>query len=213
MDVEDHGRSALFAEAGRDVLLKPEVDGQHVVVARPAGPAAELADDAAVGVYLDLPGAGLAPQRTLQHLLGAVLADAEVGQREQRIVRPLQVGFVDGAHITHDMDRIAAEGVEAAAAHVDHHAGQVWRVDLDLRDLVPRQVLADRDGDESLLAPGFAQDPLAVVVLDRHQRCNFVQRLVEIQRCLGNNDQPIIQPVLRKHLAEAVEDAAPRRLQ
>ena len=111
------------------------------------------------------------------------------------------------------MDRIAAEGVEAAAAHVDHDAGQVGRVDLDLRDLVPRQVLADRDGDESLLAPGLAQDPLAVVVLDRHQRCDFVQRLVEIQRCLGDNDQPIIQPVLRKHLAEAVEDAAPRRWQ
>ena len=95
MDIEDHGRAALLAEACRDVLLKPEVDGQHVVVARPAGPAAELADHAAIGVDLDLPGAGLAAERGLQHLLGAVLADAEVREREQRIARQLR--FIDGA--------------------------------------------------------------------------------------------------------------------
>ena len=123
MDVENHRRSALFAKAGRDVLLKPEVDGQHVIVARPPGPAVELADDAAVGVHLDLPGAGFAPQRALQHFLGTVLADAEVGKGKQRIVRPFQVGFVDGTDVAHDVDRVAPEGVEPAAAHVDHHTG------------------------------------------------------------------------------------------
>ena len=209
MDIEDHGRAALLAEAGRDILLQPEIDGQQVVVARPAGRAAELADDAAIGVHLDLAGAGLAAQRPLQRLLGTVLADPEVGEREQRIVRQLR--FVDGADIADDMDRVGAEGVEAAAAHVDHHAGQVGRVDLDLRDLLPGQVLADRDGDELLLAPGFAQDPVAIVILDRHQRRDFVQRPVEVQRGLRHHDQAVVQPVLRKNLAEAVEDAAPCR--
>ena len=213
MDIEHHGRAAFLAEACRDVLLEPEVDGQHVIVARPAGPAAELADHAAVGVDLDLPGAGLAAQRGLQHLLGAVLADAEVGQAEQRVVRPLQVGLVHGADVADDVDRVVAEGVEPASADVDHHAGEVGRVDLDLGDLLPRQVLAHRDGHELLVAPGLAQHPLAVVVLDRHELGDFVQRLVKVQRRLGHQDQPIVEPVLGKHLAEAVEDAAPRRRQ
>ena len=211
MDIEDHGRSALLAEACRDVLLKPEVDGQHVVVARPAGPAAELANHAAIGVDLDLPGAGLAAERGLHHLLGAVLADAEVREREQRIVRQLR--FIDGADVADDVDRVGPEGVEAAPADVDHHAGQIGRVDLDLRDFLPRQVLADRDRDELLLAPGLAQDPLAIVVFDRHQPSDFVQRPVEIQRRLRHQDQPIVEPVLGENLAEPVEDAAPRRRQ
>ena len=211
MDVEHHGRAALFAEARRDVLLKPEVDGQHVIVARPAGPAAELADHAPVGVNFDLPGAGLAAQRGLQHLLGAVLADAEVGEREQRIVR--QLGFVDGADVADDVDRVGPEGVKAAAADVDHHTRQIGRVDLDLRDFLPRQVLAHRDRDELLLAPGFAQDPLAIVVFDGHQLRDFVQRPVEVQRRLRHQDESVIEPVLGENLAEPVEDAAPRRRQ
>ena len=60
---------------------------------------------------------------------------------------------------------------------------------------------------------GFAQDPVAIMVLDRHQRRDFVQRPIEVQCCLRDHDQPIVQAVLRKNLAEAVEDSAPRRRQ
>ena len=59
------------------VFLQAHIDGEHIIVARLALVAAQLADDAAIGIDLDLARARLAAQFGLEDLLGAVLADAE----------------------------------------------------------------------------------------------------------------------------------------
>ena len=75
-----------LAQALRHEMLHLAVDGEIDVRARRARIAAQLADDAAIGVHFDAVGAGGAADLRVEFLFDAALADAEARKIEQRIV-------------------------------------------------------------------------------------------------------------------------------
>src|SRR3546814_17750842 len=87
--------------------------------------AAQLADHAADGVDLHLADIGLAAQLDIVGALDAALADAEFGNRQQRIA-----GEVVDRRLTDIADDVAGEhalGIEPATNHLDLHTRQVRR--------------------------------------------------------------------------------------
>ena len=84
--IEQHtGDAGLALDAARDEFLHRDVEPEdHVLTGLPR-PAGQLAHDATVGVHLDLAGAGETAQPHILRLLDPALADAEIGQLEQRV--------------------------------------------------------------------------------------------------------------------------------
>ena len=211
MDVEHHRRAALLAEPGGGELLDRDIDGQHVIVARRAVLARQLADDPPVGVDLDLARTRRAAQIEIVDLLDAALADAELRQRQKRVVR--EFAFRDLADIADQVRRHRAVGVITAFADIDHGAGQVRDIDFDPRDLRPGQVVAHGDRHETALARGFLEDPR---LFDRRQPDQRFQRFegqLDTGGLLGHQRKTIGLAVDRQYFPEAVDDPTARRRQ
>ena len=211
MDVHHHHRRAFVPEAVIGEFLQGHVDGEHHLVAGLAFPARQFPDRPSDGVDLDLAGARLAAKPEIMDLFDAALADAEFGKREQRLAG--QFGLRNGGDITKQVGGGGGVWVTAALADVDHHARQVRGVDLDLRHLLPHQVLAHGDREEAASALDFVPDAAALVIAERDDGAELVQGLLHIRGLLGDDDDPVALLVHRQFDAETVDDAPPRRRQ
>jgi len=185
-DVEqDAGRAALLGAFLHREVLQRGVEAEHNLLPRHALLARQLAHHLAIGVDLDLAGAGGAAQLDVEGLLDAVLADAEVGQLQQRIVA-VQLLLRHGGDIAHDMRQLVAEGIVADAALLDRDAGQFEGVDLDARHLVPAHVLLDHHRDEAVLDADLAHDAAPVGIAERHEAIDRVERRLDVARLVGH---------------------------
>ena len=131
------GREARDAEA-----LQLEIQGQAHVGAGHALAAVELADLAADRVDLDPAEAGATAQGQVVATLDPALADAELGQMQQRIPVLRLLGRVHGPDIADDVGEGAPLRIGAQQAGIEDHAGQFRRMHGDLGDLAPVQILA-----------------------------------------------------------------------
>ena len=137
--------------------LQVEIDGEQRVRAGLALGAVELAHDAADGVDLDLDGAGAAAQIVLERALHALLAEAHGGELQHRIVAAGEILVGDAAGVADDVAHQLAFGIVARLAEIDEHAGQVGRVELEPRHLLPAEILAHHHGLGVAAAPQLAQ--------------------------------------------------------
>ncbi len=110
----------LGAAALGHEFLHRGVDREHDVLARLTVVARNLAHDAAVGVHLDLAGSGGAAQFKVLGFFDAGLADAKIGQFEQRIAG--QFLFRHRGDIAKNVRRGRAGGVEPQQPLVDRDA-------------------------------------------------------------------------------------------
>ena len=94
---------------------------------------------------------------------------------------------------------------------VDKDARQVGRVHLDLRHLVPGQELAHDGRDEGAVAMHLALDPGALVLGQRHDAAERVERCAHVGGLLGDQQGPPVQLVAGEGDAEPVEHPAARR--
>ena len=171
--------------------------------------AVQLADDPADRVDLQLHDPGAAAQRRSWELLNARAADPDARERQHRVVA--RVGVARGRHVADDMRELVAERVEPGGAGIDEDARQIGRVHLDLRHLLPGQELAHHGRDEAAVAVHLPLDPRALVLRERDEAGEVVEREAEILGLLGDQQGPPVQLVARHHRAEPVEDAAARR--
>src|SRR6266851_4588149 len=207
---QDAGRALLGGAAPRGKLLQRHVDAEDRLLTGNALLTRQLAHDAPEGIHLDLAGAGAAAQVEVVRLLDAFLADAEVGQLEQRIVAR-QFLFRDRGNIAQDVRGLLAERIVADEALLDRHARQLQRVDLDARHLFPAQIFADHDGHEAVLAANVAQHPATIRFAQRDQRTDSLERRLDIAGLLGHEHDAVGRAVVGENGAEAVDDAAARR--
>ena len=114
--------TALAASSAREApvaeALQLEVEGEPEILAGLALAAVELADLAADRVDLDAAEAGAAAQRLVVAALDPVLADAELGQLQQRVAVLRLLGRVDGADIAQDVGQDGAVRVVAQQAGI-----------------------------------------------------------------------------------------------
>ena len=109
------------------------------------------------------------------------------------------------------MDRLFRLRVIAGPADIDHGAGQVGRVDLDLRDFLPGEILAHRDRRETRRAAHVAEHAAAFVARDRDDAAERVENAVNIAGAFRHDDEPVILTVLGQGHAETVDDGPARR--
>ena len=203
----------MLLDAVGHEALQVEIDGQQRIGAGLALGAVELAHHAADGVDLDLDGAGPAAQLVLERALHALLAEAQGGQLQHRIVAAGEILVGDPAGVADDVAHQLDLGIVARLAEIDEHAGQVGRVELQACHLFPAEVLAHHHGLGVAAAAQFSQQ---AALLDLTQ----VQDLVEaVDQDLGaaaavrRDHGAEVVAVDRERLAGAIEDQAARGLQ
>ena len=199
----------MVAQALQDRVLQAHVDRQAQVLARRALLALQLADHAADRVHLHLHRARAPAQLHVLGLLHAVAADADAGQGQHGVFA--HVALAGRRHIAHDVGERRALGIEAGGADIHEDAGQVRRVDLDPRHLLPGQELAHDDGDEAAAAAQLAFDAGAFVVGQGDDAGEGVQRVAHVGRLLGRQQRAPVQLVAADDDAGAVQDAPARR--
>ena len=197
--------------AAGDEFLHRHVEPEDDVLARLPRPAAKLAHDAAIGVDLDLAGAGEAAQLRVLRLLDPALADAEIGQFEQRVAG--QILFGNRRDIAQHMRGDRAVGVIPDETLFDRHAGQFRNRDLDARHLLPAQIGAHDDRNKGVLAARLAQDAALFGLAELDHAAERPQRRLDIAGLLRHDDDAVIAPVVGEGDAEAVEDAPAHRRQ
>ena len=161
------------------------------------------------GVDLQLHRAGAAAQHAVVVPLDPGAADADAGQLQQRVA--VHVALGRRRDIADDMRQVLGLGVEARGADIDQDAGQVGRVHLDPRHLLPGQELAHDDGHEAAAAAHLALDAGALVVGQRHDAGEGLERRGDVGGLLGDQQGAPVQPVAGDDLALAVQHAAARR--
>ena len=100
--------------------------------------------------------------------------------------------------------------VVAGLVHVSHHAGQFIGVEVDLGELLPRQVALDRDGREARGGIDVADDAPAAFERVGDQLAQKVERLVQILGLVANHQHTETGPVAGDDHAVAVADDAAR---
>ena len=193
--------------------LQVEIDGEQRVRAGLALGAVELAHDAAHGIDLDLDGAGAAAQIVLQRTLHALLAEAHGGERQHRVVAAVEVLVRDAAGIADDVAHQLAFGIVARLAEIDEHAGQVGRVELEPRHLLPAEILAHHDGLGVAAAAQLAQQPRALGLAEAQDLVEPLDQHLRAAAAVGGRHGAEIVAVDGERLAGAVEDQAARRRQ
>ncbi len=191
--------------------LQAHVEGQRDRLAGTAVVSAELANDAAKRIDLDLAGAGGAAQHLVVLALDAALADPHVGQLEQRVARQVLLG--DGSDIAGTVHDRRTERIRTREADLDLHARQAGRVELDPAHLFPGEVVADRHRHERALPADLAHHPATDEVLDLDHFRKCVERQRHVADLLRHHDDAIVLLVVCEDLAVAVVDHAPRRRQ
>ena len=156
---DDRGGAALPHQPLMGGDLQFGIDGQRHLAAAIALVARQFADHPAIGIDLDLAGAGGAAQILVVDFLDAAFTDLESGQAQDRLIL-VQLLFADRADIADQMRRLIDHRVGANLADIDDDAGKIGRVYLDHRDLVPGQVLAHRHRHEAAAIGDLVPDAL-----------------------------------------------------
>ncbi len=207
--VEHHGGGALVAEPAEHSLLQAGVERQAKFLALLAFLTVQLADHTAECIHLELNRARGAAQVEVARLLEAGAPDPDARQRQLRIAGDILLRW--RRHVAHDVRQVIAVGVLARGADVDHDAGQIGGVDLDRRHLVPAEELAHHDGNEPSVAVHLAFDASTLVLGERHDAAEIVQRGGYVGGLLGDQQRPPVQLVAGNHGAGAVQHAPARR--
>ncbi len=105
----------------------------------------------------------------------------------------------------------AAERIDSRLAHVGCDAGQLRRAHIDPGELLPGQVVGDRDGHEAGRVHQIAQHLLAPGVVQRHQLSDLVHGGVGVADLVAGEQQAEVGPVAGQFDAEAIDDASARR--
>ena len=143
------------------------------------------------------------------NLVGALdssAADAHARQGEERVAG--LVGLVGWGDVADHVRELLDLGIDARRADIDDDAGQVGRVDLDARHVVPGQEVAQHDRDETVTVVGLAHDPRARRWIERHNAGETVQREQKVGGLLRKQERPPVELVAGEHLAEPVHDPA-----
>jgi hypothetical protein len=207
--VHHHRTGTLVAQAVEHLLLQFVIDGQGDILALLALLAIQLTDHAADGVDFQLHGAGAAAQLGVVIFFHPGTADADAGQRQHRIGRDIRI--VRRCHVAHDMRQQRPERVQPGRADIDQDAGQVGRVDLQPSHFLPGQELFYHQWDVAAVAAQFALDPGPVVIRERNESGEIVERETDILGLLGHQQRPPVQLVVGHHHAGAIKQSRPRR--
>ena len=175
--------------------------------------AVELADHAADGIDLDLDGAGAAAQLVLERALHALLAEAQRGELQHRIVAAGEILVGDPAGIADDVAHQLAFGIVAGLAEVDEHAGQVGRVEFQPRHLLPAEIFAHHDRLGVAAAPELAQQARLLGLAQIEDLVEALDQHLDAAAAVGGGHGAEIVAVDGQRLARAVEDQAARRRQ
>ena len=97
-------------------------------------------------------------------LLDAVLADAEIGQLQQRVAGLLCLR--DRSNIPDDVRRAWAQGVRSGEALLDRHARQLGYGYFNPRHVLPAEIGTNHDRHEGMLAANVTQHPAAIRLAD-----------------------------------------------
>jgi len=197
MDIHHHGARRFFLEPVAGKLLNTHVERQHHLIAGLAGVLRQFADDAAIGIDLDMARAGGAAKLRVVGLLDAALADAEARQPQERLLvgRGLHVLVGDGADIADDMREFHPVRIVPRLADVGLHTRKIGFVDVELRELFPGKIFGNRHRHEARRSGDVAHDLLAVVGRDRDDARELVERVADIGCLFGNQNGAIILPV------------------
>ena len=175
--------------------------------------AVELAHDPAHGIDLDLDGAGATAQFVLERAFHALLAEAQGGELQHRIVAAGEILVGDAAGVADDVAHQLALGIVAGLAEVDEHAGQVGRVELDPRHFLPTEILAHHDRLGVAAAPELAQQAVLLGLAQVEDLVEALDQHLHAAAAVGGRHGAEIVAVDGERLAGAVEDQAARRRQ
>ncbi len=140
--------------------------------------------------------------------LDAGAADADAGQLEQRVA--VHVTLRRRCDVADDVREVLALGVDARGADVDQHAGQVGRIHLNARHLLPGQELAHDDGHEAPAAAHVALDARALRIRQRHDAVEGLEHRRDVARLLGDEQRAPVEAVAGDHAALPVQHAPAR---
>ena len=214
IDVDHHHRTGLMVlQPLGGEALQVEIDGEERVRSGLAFGAVELAHDAADGIDLDLDGAGAATQVVLERALHALLAEADGGELQQRIVAAGEVLVRDAAGIADDVAHQLALGIVARLAEIDEHARQVGGVELEPRHFLPAEILAHHHGLGVAVAAQLAQQAVALGLADIEDLVEPLDHDLGAAAAIRRHHGAEVVAVDGERLAGAVEDQPARRRQ
>lgn len=192
-------------------MLQFPVDGEVDILSRRCGLAAQLADDAAMGIDLHAADAGIASNLFVERFFDAALADAEAGKRQERIGIVLLVFGADGGNVAQHMREFRAEGIGAGFADIGLDAGKIGKIEVDTGEIIPTQIFRHHHWRKRFVFRHIAQDFFALAIRERNEAGDRIDRSLCAARCLLRHQQDaVIAPVVGKLNAEAIYDPAAR---
>ena len=175
------------------------------------GSRGEIGHQPAVRGDLGALGARAAAQPRLHRPLEPLLADAEAGGDQQRIVRALILLGRGGADIADEVADRRAERVTARKAARRRDAGQLRLAQADRGEALVIEALDHR---HRLIAGRLVErlpDPRDILVAEREHLAEFVDRAIGILQPIGDEIDAEAGAVDRDRPAVAIDDPAPAR--
>ena len=173
----------------------------------------ELAHDAADRIDLDLHGAGAAADAVLERPLHALLAEAQGGELQHGIIAAGQVLVGDAAGVADDVAHQLAFGIVARLAKIYEHAGQVGRVELQPRHLLPAEILAHHDRLGVAAAAQVAQQAHLLGLAQAEDLVEALDQHIDAAAAIRGRHGAEVVAVDGERLASAIEDQPARRRQ
>src|SRR5438552_2461973 len=100
-------------------------------------------------------------------------------------------------------------GIGACLTHIGLHAGKIGKMEVDARELVPAQIVQDRNGEEFLVLLDVAQTLLALKVGQLDNLADAIERSLDaVRRLLGDEHDAVVAAVGGELDAEAIDDAS-----
>ena len=143
--------------------------------------------------------------------LDPALADAELGQVQQRILVLSLLGRVHGPDIADDVGEGRPFRIGAQQAGIEDHARQFRGMHGDPGDLVPVQILAHQERHERAAQPRLDQDGVDPLRRQAHEGSEAQEHAAQIAGLLADHLDAVGRDIAGQRPAEAVEDLAARR--
>ena len=210
--IHHHAGGAFALQALGGILLELGINGQPDIFSGNARLMAQFADDAAIGVDLDLRSTRFAAHILVEGLFDAALADAKTRLAEQRITIALHVFGRDGGDIAEQVRHAGAIGIIARLTDIGLHPRQVGQMQVDAREFLPGQILGHRHGNEFLVLGDYLRDAFFLRIADLDHLGEGVERAGDAFGGLFRHQQhAIVALVVGQFGAETVKDTAARR--
>ena len=204
----DGARRGLGGQALDRKSLQLEIERQPDVLACHALLPAELADLTAEGVDLDPAETGTATQYPVVASLDAALADAELGQMQERVRVLRLLADVHRADIAQHMRESRTLRVVPQQTGIQCHARKLGGPDREPRHLVPAQVLAHQERHERPPDACLGQDGVDPLRGQLDYAGNPLQDSAQVVRLLADHEHAVGGHVPRQGSPEPVENAA-----